>query len=155
MLNLFQHPCSRAAQAKLLAAFILALAGSAARAEPAFFKAEDALARQQSNLSETLGLRCRAGANPDEIIVCGERRPSPYRLPLGSDPEPGTRRAGEPADQREIMALNPERCPPARPRPESDRLDLLAITVTAVAIAAKAAGKDIQTPKPKPVKPCG
>jgi hypothetical protein len=136
------------------AAFILASSGSPLLAEPAF-SAEDALAKQKSLLSGSLGLRSGAGADGQEIMVCGKRGPSPYRLPLGSAPEPGARRAGEAADQRETMALNPERCSPARPRPESDRLDLLAIAITAVAVAAKAAGKDLQPPKPKPVKTCG
>jgi hypothetical protein len=136
------------------AAFILASAGSPALAQSTF-NADDALAKQKSALSGSLGLRCGAGGDGQEIVVCGKRGPDPYRLPLGSEPEPGARLAGEAADQRKTMALNPVKCAQARPRPESDRLDLVAVALTAVAVAAKAAGKDLRPPESKPVKTCG
>jgi hypothetical protein len=126
---------------------------SPALGQPAF-DAEAALARQKSQLSGSLGLRC-GGGDGQEIVVCGKRGPDPYRLPLGSEPEPGARLAGEAADQRKTMALNPVKCSQARPRPESDRLDLLAVALTAVAVAAKAAGADLKPPESKPVKTCG
>jgi hypothetical protein len=138
----------------LPAAFILASVASPALAQPAF-DAEAALTKQKSQLSGSLGLRCGGVGEGQEIVVCGKRGPDPYRLPLGSEPEPGARLAGEAPDQRKTMALNPVKCSQARPQPESDRLDLLAVALTAVALAAKAAGKDLRPPESKPVKTCG
>lgn len=115
---------------------------------------QEALERQQRQLRGALGIDCSQIAAPGEIVVCGKRGRSPYRLPEGSASEPRARGIGEPADQRETMALNPERCPAARARPQSRGLDLVAIAVTAASMAATVAGASSLAAKPRPPKLC-
>ena len=134
-------------------AVILAL-GVPASAQPAG-EAEDIVTLQQKQLRNALGLGCRDGAASDEIVVCGNRGPSPYRLPLASVPEPGSRHLGEAVHQLDVMALNPERCLPARPRPATERLDLVAIAAATVAVAAKVADPDLEPAEPQLPKNCG
>ena len=111
--------------------------------------------RQQSLLRDALGLSCATGAASNEIVVCGKREPNPYRLPLPPAPEPGAREAGDVVDPLKIMKMNPQRCPPARPRPPPANLDLLAIAAAAVAVAVKVADPEFQPVKPPEPKNCG
>jgi hypothetical protein len=117
--------------------------------------AEDRSIRQQNHLRDALGLACDRKAAANEIIVCGKRGPSPYRLPLAPDPEPGAQRVGEAANSLDVMALNPAWCPPAAARPDSPNLDILAMAATAVAIAVKVADPERERVKPVRAKNCG
>jgi hypothetical protein len=118
--------------------------------------AESPASRQQRELRDALGLDCDRGRSADEIVVCGKRGPSPYRIRFAPDPEPGARNAGEPLDQREAMALNPKPCPPpARPKPQTEGLDLLAVAATAVTIAAAIADDEKVPVRPRHERICG
>ena len=142
---------SAALSASMLLAWGLLVGNSAA--DPG---TEDAAARQQRELRDVLGLDCDRGRSSGEIVVCGKRSRSPYRIRFALDPEPGVRRPGEPQDQREAMALNPKPCPPpARPKPQSEGLDLLAVAATAVTIAAAVADDDTVPVKPRHERICG
>ena len=139
---------------RYVAAFILAAFPPSAWAEPPR-GVEAAVQRHQSELSAILMIDCRRGQDDGAIMVCGKRERSPYRLLFELPPEPGARRTGEPVDQREIMALNPERCAPPRQRPQSEGLDLLAVAVTVATVAASVADDGLPPAEPRPVKNCG
>jgi hypothetical protein len=139
---------------RFAAALILASFSLGAHATPPL-DAQEALARHRSALGETLQLNCGRNRDRDEILVCGKRERSPYRLPFDPEPEPGARRVGEAVDQREVMALNPERCPPIPQRPQSEDLDLLAMAVTVVTVAVSLAEGGLEPAQPRPVKNCG
>jgi hypothetical protein len=117
--------------------------------------AEAALARQQGQLRDVLGLDCGRARASNEIVVCGRRERSPYRLPFDPDPEPGARSPGEAMDQRKVLELNPKPCPVSRPRPKSDGLDLLAMAATAAVIAAHVADPEREKAKSRTEKNCG
>lgn len=136
-------------------ATIVFVASGAPAADAFHPTAEDASARQQSRLREALGLDCGRAESSSEVVVCGTREPSPYRLPLDSDPEPGARLAGEAVDQREALALNPKPCSAPRQRPGSNGLEILAVAATAAMIAANLADPDREKPEPRPAKTCG
>jgi hypothetical protein len=140
--------------ARASGALILASGSAPVSAEPQE-TAEDASILQQNQLRGALGLACDRSAASDEIVVCGKRKQSPYRLPLPAAPEPGVRQAGEAVNPFAVMGLNPEWCPPARPRPPSENLDVLALAATLVAVAAKVADPEAEPVKRPPPKNCG
>jgi hypothetical protein len=129
----------------------LLLAGPAAAAGPD--TAEAFLEAQREKLRSGIGLSpCPPPGGQAEIVVCGRRGPDPYRLPLASDPDPGARRAGVPADGRALLALGAEPCTSARRQRRSDGLDMVAVAATLASLAATAL--DVRTPEAQPVKKC-
>lgn len=137
--------------ALLVPPLLVATSSLAAAAVPE--TAESFVDRHRETLRSGIGLGpCPAPGEQAEIVVCGRRGPDPYRLPLGSEPDPNVRRAGEVQDQRKLLALGAEPCTSARRRQRSDGFDLLAIAATAVSIAANM--MDVKTAEPQPVKKC-
>ena len=124
------------------AVIIALLAGAAAPASatpPA--TAEEALARQQAGLQNSLGLDCDRGGG--DIVVCGRQGPDPNRLPLPVEPEPGARHAGEPPDASEALALSAEKCTTVGPNQQcSGGLPIIPIAIWLVRTAIKAAEGD-------------
>jgi hypothetical protein len=59
-------------------------------------------------------------------------------------------------ETNEIIALNPNPCPPVRPRPKSEGLDVLAIAVAVAALAVRAADEESRQPAdPRAKRICG
>ena len=115
------------------------VAAPALAAPPAY--AEDALDRQKASLRTSLGLDCDRGEA--EIVVCGRQGPDPNRLPLPVPPEPGDRRAGEPPDPSEALALSAEKCTTVGPNQQcGGGLPILPIAVWLVRTAIEAAKGD-------------
>ena len=105
--------------------------------------AEEALARQRSDLQRSLGLDCDRGRGGGDIVVCGRQGPDPNRLPLPVEPEPGARRSGEPAAPAEALALGAEKCTTVGPNPQcSGGLPLIPIAIWLIQTAVKAAKGD-------------
>ena len=77
---------------RMTAALLLASAPASAAAE---VTAEQALAKYRQVFKSPQELDCPTGG--DEIVVCAPRRgaPSPFRLPLGVQRQPGERVRGE------------------------------------------------------------
>jgi hypothetical protein len=119
-----------------IAAAASVLAAAPASAAPPV-SAEEALAAQQSSLRSGIGLDCDRGAG--EIVVCGRTGPDPNRLPLPVAPEPGARKAGEPADPSAALALSKQRCTTVgRDQQCSGGLPVLPIAIWLVQSAVKA-----------------
>jgi hypothetical protein len=110
---------------------------------------DDLVEQQRTELRKSLDIgSCRASEEENEIVVCGARQRSQYRLPLPVEPTPGARTIGEAADARGLLALG-ETCQTRGQRPSSNKLDLLAVAITAVALAAEASGLVDLTPPPE------
>lgn len=115
------------------------LSAQAGAAPPA--GADEAIARQQASLRSSLGLDCERGGG--EIVVCGRAGPDPNRLPLPVEPEPGARRAGQPADPRETLALSDQKCTTVGRNPRcSGGLPILGIALLIAQTVVQAALKE-------------
>ncbi len=53
-------------------------------------------------------LPCRAGADPDEIVVCAGRNADRYRVPLVTGPAPGDPKAVDALGERERLLVVPQ-----------------------------------------------
>jgi hypothetical protein len=114
------------------------LLGAAGPAVPPPATAEEALARQQAGLHQSLGLDCDRGGG--DIVVCGRQGPDPNRLPLPVEPEPGARHGGEPPAPGEALALGAEKCTPVGPNPQcGGGLPIIPIAIWLIQTAVKVA----------------
>lgn len=116
----------------------LLAAGPALAAEPP--TAEEALARQKSGLTRSLGLDCGRDGAAGDIVVCGRTGRDPNRLPLDPEPEPGHRLPGEPPRPADVLAATaPPTCSTVGPNQRcGGGLPVIPIAIWAIETAIKA-----------------
>jgi hypothetical protein len=111
---------SRIARLALAALLSWPPAAAVAQSAPAPLSAEELLAAHNARILEAMGsidgvARCpRGGPGDDAIVICGRDTSFRERLPLGSQPEPGTPHhliAGEaPTGLDAMVNADPDRC---------------------------------------------
>ena len=117
--------------------------------EPLESTAAQAVERYQQHLRNGTGLVCGMPSESSEIVVCGKRQRSPYRVPIDVEPQAGARVRGDPIHPREVMVMNPSSCPPPQRPRQSPGIDVLAVAATVAVVALNVLDKD----RPKPQKP--
>lgn len=129
-------------------ALLLVAAPAAASAQP---PAPDPVEAQRQAVLAAVSPGC-AAATGDEIVVCGARDDSRYRLPYATEADAGARRPGEAADARSLLPLGAEPCTSARRPSKSDGLDVIAIALTAATLIVDAVSD--RRPAPPPERRC-
>jgi hypothetical protein len=120
---------------------------AALAAAPAFAAApataDQALARQQESLRDSLGLDCDRRSGARDIIVCGRQGRDPNRFPLPVPPEPGARHSGEAPDAADALALGAEKCTTVGPNQQcGGGMPLIPIAIWLIQTAIEAAKSD-------------
>jgi hypothetical protein len=125
---------------RLAPLLLLAVAPAASPAAPPL-TAEQALENHRIATRTARAPDCARGGPGDDIVVCGRssEAPDPYRLPLPTEPEEGTRIRGE-AVSAAAIANRRETCSTVGPHQRcSGGLPILAIAAAVAKVAVKAA----------------